>query len=185
MVNNWVTHSIAVYILCFSCYSTGDIFCMYVYFVVWLEMYVLTCVFLTRRNLWAFSLPASGCCTYWNIFLKVLPCASGNRLVNLGKFEENWPAVCWRIRAGGPHWKGKQLVNHLPENMQMAANGPGLIDRRLLFTQKNTPGLFKRAKSPQFPKTPNSSSVMFLLQVFAVQLCVLSLFFFICFHNLT
>jgi hypothetical protein len=26
---------------------------------------------------------------------------------------------------------------------------------------------------------------MFLLQVFAVQLCVLSLFFFICFHNLT
>lgn len=72
MVNNRVPHSIAVYMLCFSCYSTGDIFYMYVYFVVWLEMYIFTCVFLTRRNLWAFWLPASGCCTYWNIFLKVL-----------------------------------------------------------------------------------------------------------------
>lgn len=112
------------------------------------------------------------------------PCASGNRLGNLANIEENWPAVCWQIQAGGPHWKGKQLVNHLPENMQMAANDSGLIDRWLLFAQKNTPGLSKRAKSPQFPENPNSS-VMFLLQVFTVQLCVLRFFFFICFHNLT
>jgi hypothetical protein len=68
-------------------------------------------------------------------------------------------------------------VNHLPENMQMAANDPGLIDRWLRFAQKKTLGLFKRAKSPQFPETPNSSSVMFLLQLSTVQLCVLSFFF--------
>jgi len=125
---------------------------------------------------------------YWNIFLTVLqidaPCASGNRLGNLANIEENWPAVCWQIQAGGPHWKGKQLVNHLPENMQMAANDSGLIDRWLLFAQKNTPGLSKRAKSPQFPENPNSS-VMFLLQVSTVQLCFLRFFLKICFHNLT
>ncbi len=42
----------------------------------------------------------------------------------------------------GPHQNGKQEVNHLPANRQMATSGPRLMVGQKLFTQKKYPKAF-------------------------------------------